>query len=470
MNSDKIISAGEFFRIIKKRLNIVILITLLVTTAGAAATYFAIPPIYQTKLTVFIGNTYADDVSEQMDSVILYQSLMKTYVEIAKSDSVAEKTIAKLKLNVTSDVLKQNISVTEKQGTQLVVIKSKSKDAAEALKVINSFGEAFIEEGKRMYSKGDIKIVDNAKLPTKPVSPNTELNILIAFVLGGALSMLIILLMEIWDRTIKTEEDIERYLKLPVFGLILKQPYGFGKAGLESVSYPKSASSEAFRTLRTNIEFSSSDNKIKSIVITSSNPNEGKSTVAANLAVVMAQAGKNTLLIDCDQRNPNIHKIFNLTNQKGLSNFLAGAADLNSVFSKTEINNLLIITSGVKPPNPAELLLSEKMKQFVAIIGDKFDYVVMDTPPVGLVTDAQILSQYADGCLIVLASGDTDREAAVRAKELLQKVNTKILGVVLNKFNVKDSAHYSGGNYYHSYFSDDAKAKLKKKKKQKKDA
>lgn len=162
---------------------------------------------------------------------------------------------------------------------------------------------------------------------------------------------------------------------------------------LITLKNPKSPSSEAYRTLRTNIQFSSFDKKAQVVFITSSGPGEGKSTVAANLAVVMAESGSRTILVDCDQRKPRVHKNFNLSNVKGLSNYLAGEADFESCINETSINNLAIMTSGVRPPNPAELLGSKKMVEFVDSLRQKYDFVILDTPPVLMVTDAQLLSR-----------------------------------------------------------------------------
>lgn len=223
---------------------------------------------------------------------------------------------------------------------------------------------------------------------------------------------------------------------------------------LVSVANPKSPVAEAYRTLRTNIQFSSFDEKVKTVVVTSSGPGEGKTTTSSNLASVMAQGGHKTILIDCDLRKPKVHKVFGISNQVGLSNLLIGETEFEAAMHKTEVDNLYVLPAGIRPPNPAELLASEKMKSFINSLKDKYEYIILDTPPVLMVTDAQILSQYSDGCLLVISSNEAQREAAMRAKELLTKVGAKILGVVLNKVDTSRRGYYYG-YYYHAYYGNE---------------
>lgn len=222
--------------------------------------------------------------------------------------------------------------------------------------------------------------------------------------------------------------------------------------GLDLITFKKPTlpMSEAYRTLRTNIQFSSFDKKVKTLLVTSSGPGEGKTTTSSNLAIVMAQGGSKTLLIDCDQRKPSVHKIFGFSNANGLSNILVNQneVDINIGIRQTEIPNLHVLSSGTRPPNPAELLGSVKMKNFIEELKKVYDFIILDTPPIVLVTDAQILAQYTDGCLIVISSGETERDSVIKAKGLLEKVNAKILGVVINKVDLKKNGYY---HYQYEY-------------------
>ena len=221
----------------------------------------------------------------------------------------------------------------------------------------------------------------------------------------------------------------------------------------------KSPISEAFRTLRTNVQFTSVDSETKKIMVTSAGPREGKSTTVANLAVSIAQTGKTVLVVDADLRNPTQHKIFGLDNVQGLSLALVQDQDYRDYVRETAVPGLLVITGGPIPPNPAELVGSKRMKRLIEEVSQQYDVVLIDTPPIVAVTDAAILAQEVDGVILVLASGEVNKDFAQRAKEQLDKVDAKILGAVLNKADMKTSEYYY---YYYYHGSDDPKKKHKR--------
>ncbi|MED4288141.1 CpsD/CapB family tyrosine-protein kinase [Priestia megaterium] len=209
---------------------------------------------------------------------------------------------------------------------------------------------------------------------------------------------------------------------------------------------PKDPVAEQYRTIRTNIQFSDADQDIKSIVLTSTGPGEGKSTTASNLATVYAQQGLRVLLIDADLRKPTAHYTFRLENHVGLTNVLTKQSTLGQAVQATEVPGLSLLTSGPIPPNPAELLASNNMTELLKEMKEQFDMVIFDTPPVLAVADAQILANQVDGSILVVSSGKTDKEAAVKAKELLLKANAKVLGAVLNNRKMEE-----GSDYYYYY-------------------
>ncbi|WHZ02857.1 CpsD/CapB family tyrosine-protein kinase [Neobacillus sp. YX16] len=205
---------------------------------------------------------------------------------------------------------------------------------------------------------------------------------------------------------------------------------------------PKSPISEQYRTIRTNIQYSSIDNEIHTIMVTSSGPGEGKSTSAANLAVVFAQLGKKVLLVDADLRKPTAHRTFGINNLFGFTTVLTKQATLIKTVHETEEKDLYILTSGPIPPNPAELLSSKSMEQFIEEAKELFDYVIFDTPPLLAVADPQIIANKVDGSIFVVSSGKTEIEPAKKAKELLVNAQSKMLGVVLNNKEMKSNDYY----------------------------
>lgn len=215
-----------------------------------------------------------------------------------------------------------------------------------------------------------------------------------------------------------------------------------------TIKDPRSPMAESFRTLRTNINFSAVDRELKMLLVTSPHMGEGKSTASANLAVVMAQAGQETLLVDCDLRKPVLHKFFDLPNGQGLTNLLSEDLPLEKLVQPTVQDKLKVLTSGPIPPNPAEMLGSRRMERFLKELRSRYDRIIIDTAPVEAVTDALVLSSQVDGVLLVIDAGKTPVQMAQDAREKLARANAYLVGVILNK--VKREAN---GYYYYYYYS-----------------
>ncbi|MFT4414721.1 CpsD/CapB family tyrosine-protein kinase [Fredinandcohnia humi] len=222
----------------------------------------------------------------------------------------------------------------------------------------------------------------------------------------------------------------------------LRNQFKLQNRSLVTLFNPKSPISEQYRTIRTNIQFSTVDQEIRTMMVTSSGPAEGKSTTTNNIAVVFAQQGKKVLLVDADLRKPTVHFSFKLENHYGLTNVLTKQVTLDKAIQKSDQENLSVLTSGPIPPNPAEILGSKAMDEFLAQVQGMFDLVVFDTPPVLAVTDGQVLAYKCDGVVMVVSSGKTENEAALKAKDLLMNAKAKLLGVVLNNKKQKDNQYY----------------------------
>jgi len=308
----------------------------------------------------------------------------------------------------------------------------------------------------RAQSTPTVVQVEPAVIPAKPISPKPIQTAALAGAVGLLLIGGIIFLIEFLDDTLKTPDEIKDVLDMPVIGLIgeLKRNSKGAKNekfGAYVAKQPRSPVSEAFRSLRTNLEFSSIDHPLRIILITSAGESEGKTTIATNLAIVMAQGGKRVLLLDADMRRPNIHAQFNISNRVGLSDLIRGKSTIDDIARPFEqVNSMHVITSGSLPPNPAELLGSERMKHFLTEVKTRYDIIVIDSPPM-LVSDAQILSTQADGLIYVVIPGRTHALKAVRPLEELRRINARLLGVVMNRIPRNRDYYYGGYNYYSPY-------------------
>ena len=309
----------------------------------------------------------------------------------------------------------------------------------------------------RAQNTPNVVQVEAAVTPSSPISPKPMQSALLAGGIGLLVTAAVAFLVEFLDDTIKTPDEVKDQLGLPVIGLIgeLRKKNKDEKLGNYVAYHPRSPVSEAFRALRTNLEYSGIDAPLRVILVTSAGKSEGKTTVATNLAIVLAQSGKKVLLLDSDMRRPNVHAQFNIHNRVGLSDLVRGKLTLESVVrTLPEIKNLSIITSGSLPPNPAELLGSERMRSILEEMKSVFDVIVMDSPPM-IVSDAQILSKRIDGLIYVIVPGHTHSVAAKRPLEELQRINANILGVVMNRIPRNRDYYYGGYNYYSPYSSHD---------------
>ena len=321
---------------------------------------------------------------------------------------------------------------------------------------------------------GNVRIIDPAKPNYGPIRPKKRMNLILGVIVGLGLGVGITFMLEYFDNSVRSGEDIER-LGITLLGSIpiirldeavrkinrngkhkLKKKINLDEvrtiAGRLITHFaPKSPISEAYRSLRTSIQYSKVDKPIKSILFTSPGPKEGKSTTVVNLAIAIAQMGTKVLLVDTDLRRPVIHSIFNLDRSKGLSNHLVGKVDLDDVIFKSDIDNLYVLPSGTLPPNPSELLGSKTMKDCITKLESRFDLVLFDSPPIMAVTDAAVLSSEVDGVVMVIKDGQTNRDAVLRCYNLLKNIPNRLLGAVLNGVNV--NGFYGYGYYYYYQYS-----------------
>jgi len=368
-------------------------------------------------------------------------------------------------LSATIDLFQKELDRLPEKETQLARLKRNAKVNEEIYTLLlKRHKEAQISEAMEI---GEIRVVDPAISPMYPVKPNKRLNLALGLVVGILMGITLACFAEYFDTTIKNWEDVSKQLDIPMLGSIPRikvskktaklkngkdESAAFGDR-LISFSDTKSPVSEAYRTIRTNIQYFDITDKLRTILFTSPGPKEGKSTTVSNLAVTLSQQGVKTLIVDADLRKPVMARTFKVSKTPGLTDVLVGKASLSMCIIETGIDNLYLLPSGTIPPNPSELLSSGKMTELIEILKEAFQIVLVDSPPVLAVTDASILAKKTDGVVLVIRSEVTEEDAAAMAKQHLERVQARLIGVVINDFNF-ESRYYKRGYYqYYTYYS-----------------
>lgn len=441
MEEDNYMIINNCLYIIRKRIKLILLITILSTLITGILSFYVFKPVYEAKCTVIVGKDSTDKITES--EVMMYQDLIKTYSQIAKSRVVAENALGKLNLGVDWKEFMSNVDITPETGTQILDISYKNQNGGIAQQGANAVSKAFIEESQKLLPSGSVKTMDKALVPEAPIKPNKKLNIVIGFMVGLAISIILAFMIEYLDNTIKDEDDVDRYLELPMMGLIPKQNK---LVNLIVEKQPKSNVTEAFKSMRTNLLFSMENRGINTLMVSSSSPKEGKTSVSTNIAFAIAKTGKSVLLIDCDLRKPCVHKYFNISNRVGLVDVILKESKVEEVIIKIN-DKLNVITAGIVNCNSAELLSSQKMKAFINNMEKQYDYVILDTPPIIAFTDALALINEKIGVILVICAEQSKIGFCKKSKQLLANVNATLIGVVLNKVDKRAFVGY-GYDYY----------------------
>lgn len=427
--------------------------------AAAVAAYAisgTLPKTYEAQSTVLVGQALSS-ASPDYNQLLASQRLSQTYADLAMTRSVASAVRDQLGLKISAEELLLSISAEAPRESLFLILTARDGDPIEAAQIANAFAEQLIDRSPQVVittpgspATNLLTLVDAAIPATQPAGPRVLFNTVLAALLGLLLGCAIVLLIEYLDDTVKRPRDVEGIAQVPTLGLISQMRTPPAEVHrLAALLYPRSQAAEAFRALRTNIEFASVDRETHSILITSSIAGEGKTVVAANVALMFAQAGRQTLLVDADLRMPAIHRIFDIDNTTGLTSLLRGeASTIGGVARPTDEANLRIITSGPQPPNPAEILGSERMRNMLAALSKEADIVVIDSPPLVAVTDAAVLATQVDGTIVVVRAGRTRRSTFRSGIEALRRVGAPVLGVVLNGLpETRPAYQYDDGRY-----------------------
>jgi succinoglycan biosynthesis transport protein ExoP len=405
---------------------------------------------------------------------------LKNQIETMQKRLQAEiqKIITGIKIEYDSSLRKESLlrAVFEEQkakamemkqkAIQYNILKRESDTNKELYKgLLQRMKEAGISAG---ITASNIQVVDQAELPARPYRPNKQLNLLLASVIGLFLGVGMAFFVEYLDNTVKTSEDVEEAAGLPSFGMVPEisqerqklqvagKPY---PVELITHGHPQSMLSESYRNVRTSILLSFAGKPPKTMVISSPNPAEGKTTTAINTAIALSQTGSRVIIIDADMRNPRVHRVLARDHGTGLSNFLSGNSELESIIRSSQAPNFCYIPAGPIPPNPSELIGSSLFKNMIQSLGDRFDQILFDSPPVLGFADTTILSTLVDGVILVVVAGKTPKENLQRTKEMLAQVDARILGVVINRVDIRRSNYGSYYKSYHYYYGSGKKKK-----------
>jgi capsular exopolysaccharide synthesis family protein len=468
----------EFLRIIWKRLW-VIGVAVAVLTGLAVGLTLSLTPMYESSVKLLVGQDRG--ITETPSDVLGLQQLTVTMAEGVSSRRIAEDVIQQHDLQMTpTEFLEDRLSVEQIAATQYILVSYRDPDPQRAQLVANTIGEEFSQQVSEVSPRANAitaTVWDRANLPQRPASPNLLLNVSLALFLGILLGTGLVFLLEFLDDSWRSPDEVEQRSGVPTFGVIPEIQIPTGKKGqhqdvlnsledstvpnaqrlpatdilakrLVTVLSPESAASEAYRTLRTNLLFALVDDPPKVIVLTSPGPGEGKSTTCANLGVVLAQAGKKTLLLDCDLRKPVIHKFFGLRNLSGMVDVLVEERKVQEVWNEP-VPGVKVLASGRIPPNPTELLGTQRFAEMLAGFRDIFDYVLVDAPPEEPVSDSAILATRGDGVLLVLDAQNTRKTHLQQAIRGLEIVGANVFGTVMNNVKLPERSYYYYGYGHH---------------------
>ena len=422
--------------------------------AVAAGVSVSLPKVYESNVEVLVRPAQPLAV-DQGAAALTSDQIANTYAQLMLEPPLLNQVISELGLKTNYTQLSKQITVTPKPDTTILDVAVQDTDATIAHDIAARLVDDFITQIKQIQkqesatpntrSQDNLIIVSPATQPTQPVSPSVTRNTLIAIFGGLMVAVGLVALLDYLDQSVKTDRDLLEKAGVPAMAHIPFSPASRGKRGEILTLAVTQPAAEAYRKLRTNVLFSGIDRQLQTIVVTSSIPGEGKSRTVANLAVVLAQAGHKTLIIDADLRRPSQHRLFGRVANVGMTNMILEEVPEADLLTPIEgIPNLWLLSSGTRPHNPSELLSSGRMKELLARFQQAFGYVVIDTPPINAVTDALILASGADATILVVEQNRTTIPDLRHAVHSLQQVGANFAGVVLNKLKAgSEEYHYS---------------------------
>ncbi|WP_349269596.1 chromosome partitioning protein [Mycolicibacterium parafortuitum] len=444
----------SFLKLLRARW-LVISVTALAALLVAVVLSLITTPLYQASTRLFVSTTAGSTLADAYQGNRFSQERVASYAELLKGETLAQRTVDKLGLDISASDLQSHLKVSAKVDTVLIDVSILDSSPVRARDIANTLSDEFVvmvreletpENGARPDSR--VVVEQRASIPDSPVVPKTARNIVIGLALGLAFGVGLAIIRDTLDNTVKDRGALEQITGKGTVGSI---PLDKDRRSNPAISFDADNSpiAEAYRKLRTNLQFLSVDNPPRVIVVTSSMPSEGKSTSAINIALALAEAERTVVLVDGDMRRPTMHKYLDLVGSVGFSTVLSGAATLDESLQKTRFSGLTVLTSGPIPPNPSELLGSQSARKLLNDLRARFDYVIVDSTPLLAVTDAAILAAAADGVLVMSRFGHTKREQLTHAMSNLESVGAPVLGAVFTFVPTKKSSSYDYYSYRH---------------------
>ncbi|MCX2934605.1 polysaccharide biosynthesis tyrosine autokinase [Mycobacterium sp. CVI_P3] len=451
-------SLQDFVKLLRSRW-ITVCVTTLVAVLGAIVLNLATTPLYQASTRLFVSTSSNSSLSDLYQGNRLSQDRVLSYTELLMGETLAQRTIDKLGLDMSADELKAHINASAKRDTVLIDVAVQDESPVRARDIANALSDEFVILIRELETpnKGgtpDARVVveQRASIPAQPVVPKKARNVVVGLAIGVTLGIGLAVLRDLLDNTVKNVGVLE---EITGVGLVGNVPLDKERRKEPAISFDtdNSIAAEAFRKLRTNLQFLAVDNPPRLIVVTSSNPSEGKSTTAINIALALAEAEHNVVLVDGDMRRPSLAQYLELIGPVGFSTVVSGGASLSDALQNTKFPRLSVLTSGTVPPNPSELLGSLTAQKVLSELRERFDFVIVDSSPLLAVTDAAILAANADGVLVIARFGQTKREQLAHAIGNLKDVGASLLGAVFTMTPARGSASYS----YYGYSNADDK-------------
>lgn len=442
--------------IIKSKKILIAFLLIMFTVLGYMYSYYHVVPQYQSTTTLLLIPNSASESKEVANLELLMNSeLITTYSNIAKNAKVLKQTIHNLGLDMTEKELLNAMQVNVIEDTYVIKITVSNTDPQKAMQITKELSNVFLNEIEQIYHLDNIGVVDEAEVAKYPYNVNHIKDLILFFGLGIMVSLVYVGLIYIFDNTLKKEEDIENYMQIKSLGNI--PIYQDKKKEIVNTNTAKSYITECMNTIRTNILYMNSAKEAKTVLVTSCTPREGKSWVSGNLATSFAKVNKKVLLVDADMRKGRAHKIFKVDNTQGLSNYLhdmSGRPEedislMKKYIQETDTPNLHILTNGMVPPNPSELIDSNNMKELITILKSVYDIIIVDAPPCKLVTDSILLSTIIDSTILVVNAEKTKIKDLKEVIKSIKAVGGEIIGAILNKKKVAKKAY--NGNYYYGH-------------------